>query len=114
MWTAWGEDWVAQPAAQVADRVVGRALGPGDIVLLHDGLAGDPREPAAADPLHGVRDDIVAGLLRRFDRRRAAGDDGGRTSCRRAGPAAPPGSAPDTARTRWAPDRGTARVTAPR
>ena len=66
VWTAWGEDWVPQPAAQVIDRVRAGA-GPGEIVLLHDGLAGDPREPAADDPLHDVRDDIVAGLLRRFD-----------------------------------------------
>ena len=65
VWTAWGEDWVDQPPAVVADRIVD-GLGAGDIVLLHDGLAGDPREPATPDPLRGVRAEIVALLLERL------------------------------------------------
>jgi peptidoglycan/xylan/chitin deacetylase (PgdA/CDA1 family) len=65
MWTAEGEDWVDQPVAAVADRVVER-LRPGGIVLLHDGLAGDPREPETPDPLHDVRGGIVTEVLHRL------------------------------------------------
>jgi peptidoglycan/xylan/chitin deacetylase (PgdA/CDA1 family) len=66
VWTAWGEDWVDQPPAQVADRVMG-SLAAGGIVLLHDGLAGDPREPAEPDPLASVRGEVVARLAARLD-----------------------------------------------
>lgn len=66
VWTAWGEDWIDQPPAQVADRVMA-GLAPGGIVLLHDGLAGDPREPAQPDPLAGVRGEVVARLAARLD-----------------------------------------------
>ena len=62
VWNAEGEDWVDQPAAVVADRVMER-LRPGGIVLLHDGLAGDPREPETPDPLRGVRGDVFAHTL---------------------------------------------------
>ncbi|HET6953720.1 MAG TPA: polysaccharide deacetylase family protein [Acidimicrobiales bacterium] len=62
VWTAEGEDWVDQPAARVADRVMER-LRPGGIVLLHDGLAGDPREPETPDPLRDVRGEIVGHVL---------------------------------------------------
>jgi peptidoglycan/xylan/chitin deacetylase (PgdA/CDA1 family) len=62
VWTAEGEDWVDQPPEQVAATIMGR-VRPGGMILLHDGLAGDPREPATPDPLHGVRGEIVAPLL---------------------------------------------------
>jgi peptidoglycan/xylan/chitin deacetylase (PgdA/CDA1 family) len=65
VWTAEGEDWVDQPVATVADRVMER-LRPGGIVLLHDGLAGDPREPETVDPLHAVRGDLVTAVLDRL------------------------------------------------
>jgi peptidoglycan/xylan/chitin deacetylase (PgdA/CDA1 family) len=65
VWTAEGEDWVDQPAATVADRLVAR-LRPGGVALLHDGLAGDPRERAAPDPLHDVRGEIVTQVLDRL------------------------------------------------
>jgi peptidoglycan/xylan/chitin deacetylase (PgdA/CDA1 family) len=65
VWTAWGEDWVDQSPAQVADRVMA-GLAAGGIVLLHDGLAGDPREPAQPDPLADVRGEIVARLAVRL------------------------------------------------
>jgi peptidoglycan/xylan/chitin deacetylase (PgdA/CDA1 family) len=62
VWNAEGEDWVDQPAAVAADRVMER-LRPGGIILLHDGLAGDPREPEAPDPLAAVRGDLFAHTL---------------------------------------------------
>ncbi len=62
VWNAEGEDWVDQPAAVVADRVMER-LRPGGIILLHDGLAGDPREPETPDPLAAVRGDVFAHTL---------------------------------------------------
>jgi peptidoglycan/xylan/chitin deacetylase (PgdA/CDA1 family) len=65
VWTAEGEDWVERPATEVADRVVER-LRPGGIVLLHDGLAGDPREPEGPDPLHDVRGEIVDEVIDRL------------------------------------------------
>jgi len=65
VWTAWGEDWVDQPAAQVAERVMDGVVD-GGIVLLHDGLAGDPTEVALPDPLRHLRGDIVVELLVRL------------------------------------------------
>ena len=65
VWTAEGEDWVDQAPATVADRVVTR-LRPGGIVLLHDGLAGDPRSPASPDPLRAVRHEVVRRTLGRL------------------------------------------------
>lgn len=46
-WTYHIEDWVAQPATQLAERLLAQ-MQPGCIVLLHDRLA-NPRDPAAAD-----------------------------------------------------------------
>lgn len=46
-WTYHIEDWVAQPATQLAERLIDQ-MRPGCIVLLHDRLA-NPRDPAAAD-----------------------------------------------------------------
>ncbi|MEF3274197.1 MAG: polysaccharide deacetylase family protein [Chloroflexus sp.] len=46
-WTGHIEDWVAQPAAQLAERLRCQ-LQPGSIILLHDCLV-NPRDPAAAD-----------------------------------------------------------------
>jgi peptidoglycan/xylan/chitin deacetylase (PgdA/CDA1 family) len=65
VWSAEGEDWVDQPPERVADRAMER-LRPGGVILLHDGLAGDPREREAADPLHDVRGEIVTHVLARL------------------------------------------------
>lgn len=46
-WTFHIEDWLAQPAAQLAARLVDQ-VRPGSIILLHDHLA-NPRDPQAAD-----------------------------------------------------------------
>ena len=46
-WTSHIEDWVAQPATQLAERLR-QQLHPGSIILLHDRLS-NPRDPAAVD-----------------------------------------------------------------
>lgn len=46
-WTFHIEDWIAQPASQLAARLVDQ-VRPGSIILLHDRLA-NPRDPQAAD-----------------------------------------------------------------
>ena len=62
VWSAEGEDWVSQPPSCVAARVMA-PLRPGGIVLLHDALAGDPREPSKPDPLRDIRGDVAAAVL---------------------------------------------------
>ena len=49
VWTAAGEDWVAQDPSDVAPRLM-ESLKGGGIVLLHDALAGDPRRARGAGP----------------------------------------------------------------
>lgn len=49
VWSADAQDWEEQTAAEVAARAAARVT-PGCILLLHDGMAGDPREPAKVPP----------------------------------------------------------------
>ncbi len=60
-WTFHIEDWVAQPAAQLAARLE-QQIRPGSIVLLHDRLA-NPRDPRAIP-----RDELIAALALPFAR----------------------------------------------
>ena len=62
VWTAAGEDWVAQDASEVSPRLMKSTRG-GGIVLLHDALAGDPRLPEEPDPLRDVRGEITTYVL---------------------------------------------------
>ncbi len=62
VWTTEGEDWIAQEPSQIAARVMD-SLRPGGIILLHDALAGDPREAAQPDPLCEVRGEVAAATL---------------------------------------------------
>jgi peptidoglycan/xylan/chitin deacetylase (PgdA/CDA1 family) len=62
VWTAAGQDWVAQDPAEVAPRLM-TSLRPGGIVLLHDALAGDPREAECPDPLQRVRGEMTDSVL---------------------------------------------------
>jgi peptidoglycan-N-acetylglucosamine deacetylase len=53
-WTAWGQDWEESSGARIAS-LVGRGLGPGSVVLLHDSARyaqrGSARATAEAVPL---------------------------------------------------------------
>jgi len=49
VWDGHAEDWADHPAATVAANAAA-ALRPGGILLLHDALAGDPREPKPPRP----------------------------------------------------------------
>jgi peptidoglycan/xylan/chitin deacetylase (PgdA/CDA1 family) len=63
VWTAEGEDWIAQPADQIARRVM-RSIRPGGVVLLHDALAADPTGPPAIDPLQDQRTQVANAVVR--------------------------------------------------
>jgi peptidoglycan/xylan/chitin deacetylase (PgdA/CDA1 family) len=49
VWSGHAGDWEDQPVAGVAERAAA-ALTPGGILVLHDAIAGDPREPAPPAP----------------------------------------------------------------
>jgi peptidoglycan/xylan/chitin deacetylase (PgdA/CDA1 family) len=62
VWSAEAHDWEERTAAEVARLAAERAT-PGGVLLLHDGLAGDPREPATVPPSFD-RSEAVEALLR--------------------------------------------------
>ena len=62
VWTTEGEDWVCQPPEQIASRVL-ETLRPGGVVLLHDAIAGDPRDPPPDDPLRDLRGEIATAVV---------------------------------------------------
>ncbi len=72
VWTAAGQDWVAQEPTEVARRLM-TSLQPGGIVLLHDALAGDPREPESPDPLRDVRGEMTDLVLAALTEKQWAG-----------------------------------------
>jgi peptidoglycan/xylan/chitin deacetylase (PgdA/CDA1 family) len=62
VWTSAAQDWVDQDPADIAPRLM-TSLRPGGIALLHDALAGDPREPEVPDPLQRVRGEMTDSVL---------------------------------------------------
>lgn len=61
VWSVEGEDWRSQPAEQIVARVASR-IGPGSILLLHDGL--DGADEGASTPQERV--EALRRLLERF------------------------------------------------
>jgi peptidoglycan/xylan/chitin deacetylase (PgdA/CDA1 family) len=62
VWTAEGHDWETQTPEAIAERVLDRVQS-GGVLLLHDGLAGDPREPDLVDEIREDRGRMVALIL---------------------------------------------------